>query len=77
MLNISIEKINENQKFEKISFTLSDFFAIVPSGAKLGAGKESQSTSSQKSFDQSAVQILTLRSALAASHNVGDDNEYE
>lgn len=66
---------NTNKNFDVYNATLSDFFTMDPSGAKLGAGNDSQSTSSQKSFDQSAVHTLTLRSALAASHNVGDDSE--
>ena len=42
-----------------------------PSGVNAGAGNESQSTSSQKSLDQSADHTLTLWSALAASHSSG------
>ena len=47
------------------------FEMASPSGVKVGAGNVSQSTSSQKSFDQSDDHTLTRLSALAASHNCG------
>ena len=53
------------------SLTLSCLSKMEPSGANAGAGKVSQSTSSQKSLDQSADHTLTLRSALHANHNRG------
>ena len=51
----------------------SPLLRAFPSGPIGGAGKVSQSTSSQKSLDQSALQMLTRRSALAASHRSGED----
>ena len=58
-----------------LGLTASSFFTTMPSGVMLGAGKVNQSTSSQKSFDQSVLQTLTLRSALAISHNLGELND--
>lgn len=51
--------------------TLSSLSMMEPSGANAGAGNVIQSTSSQKSFDQSADQTLTRLSALVASHSSG------
>ena len=49
--------------------TFSFFLITAPSGVKAGAGNVNQSTSSQRSLDQSADHTLIRRSALAANHN--------
>lgn len=56
--------------------TGSPLLIAFPSSPMGGAGNVSQSTNSQKSLDQSALQTLTRRSALAANHNNGDDKGY-
>lgn len=66
--------ININQwKLLKPFFTLSLLDTTDPSGRKAGAGNVNQSTSSQKSFVQSADQTLTRLSALVASQRYGAD----
>ena len=47
--------------------TLYPLLSLVPSGAKEGPGKVSQSTSWQRSLFQSTLHTLTLRSPLATS----------
>ena len=51
--------------------TCSSLGKVAPSGPKAGAGKVSQSTSSQKSLDQSADHTLTRLSALVANQSKG------
>ena len=71
--NMTIINTNQRTVIETVIFTLSLLDTTDPSGRKAGAGNVNQSTSSQKSFVQSADQTLTRLSALVASQRYGAD----